>query len=101
VTDVPVEAMSWRLAATAPVPNVQLHFGGQPAAPRDPVKGRRDVYFRETGFAPCAVLDRYALQPGMAFTGPAVVEERESTTVIGPDARLVVDKHLDLIIEIG
>ena len=100
VTDVPIETMSWRLGATAPVPNVELRFGGQPTAPRDPVKGRHDVYFRETGFAPCAVLNRYALQPGMEFKGPAVVEERESTTVVGPDARLIVDQHLNLIIEI-
>jgi len=101
ITDVSVEALTWRLGATAPVPNVELHFGGQPAAPRDPVKGHREVYFPQTGFAPCAVLNRYALQPGMEVAGPAVVEERESTTVVGPDARLVVDRHLNLIIEIA
>ena len=36
ITDVPVEAMSWRLSATAPVPNVELNFGGQPARRGDP-----------------------------------------------------------------
>ena len=100
ITDVPVEAMSWRLAATAPVPNVELNFGGQPARRGDPRKGTRQVYFPQTGFAPCAVYDRYSLQPGTQLAGPAVVEERESTIVVGPDARMTVDKHLNLIVEI-
>src|SRR5262245_54364263 len=100
ITDVPVEAMSWRLAATAPVPNVELNFGGQPARRGDPRKGTRQVYFPQTGFAPCAVYDRYSLQPGTQLAGPAVVEERESTIVVGPDARMTVDKNLNVILEI-
>jgi N-methylhydantoinase A len=31
--------------------------------------------------------------------GPAVVEERESTTVIGPGARGTIDQYLNLIID--
>ena len=100
ITDVPIEAMSWRLAATAPVPNVELNFGGQPARRGDPRKGARQVYFPQTGFAPCAVYDRYSLTAGTHLSGPAVVEERESTIVVGPDARITVDKHLNLIVEI-
>ena len=100
ITDVPVEAMSWRLAATAPVPNVQLTFGGQPARRGDPRKGTRSVYFPQTGFAPCAVYDRYSLTAGATLSGPAVIEERESTVVAGPDARVTVDEHLDLIVDI-
>lgn len=101
VTDVPIEALSWRVSATAPVPNVCLEFAGQPTAGRDPLKGSRHVYFPELGFAPCPVYDRYALTRGTKLRGPAVVEERESTTVVGPDARLTVDEHLNLVIDIG
>jgi len=100
ITDVPAEAMSWRLAATAPVPNIELNFGGQPARRGDPRKGTRQVYFPQTGFAPCAVYDRYSLRPGTQLAGPAVIEERESTIVVGPDARMTVDKHLNLIVDI-
>jgi hypothetical protein len=32
--------------------------------------------------------------------GPAVVEERESTLVAGPDCRLRVDRYLNLIVDI-
>jgi N-methylhydantoinase A len=100
ITDVPVESMSWRLAATAPIPNVELNFGGQPTAQVDPRKGERQVYFPETGYAPCTVYSRYSLKPGMELPGPAVIEERESTTVVGPDARISVDQYLNLVLEI-
>ena len=100
IMDVPVEAISWRVAATAPVPNVELNFGGQPARRGDLRKGTRQVYFPQTGFAPCLVYDRYSFTAGIQLSGPAVIEERESTIVAGPDARITVDKHLNLIIEI-
>ena len=97
VRDVPIEAMSWRLAATAPVPNINLNFGGQPAGTGDKLKGTRQVYFPETGFTDCAVYDRYALRAGDTLEGPAVIEERESTTVIGPGGAVAVDHYLNLI----
>lgn len=100
VEEMPIEAMSWRLAASAPVPNIALNFGGQPIGTGEPLKGQRDVYFPETGFAPCDVYDRYALSPGDTFEGPAVVEERESTTVIGPGAKVTVDDSLNLLCEL-
>ena len=55
--------------------------------------------FPETGYAP-PVYNRYALRPGDSFHGPAVVEERESTTVVGPDSTVQVDQFLNLIIDI-
>ena len=100
VTDVAVEALSWRLAATAPVPNLTLHFGGQPTTKGDARKGTRPVWFPETGVAPCPVLSRYALTAGTTLDGPAVIEERESTTVVGPGGRVTVDEHLTLIIDL-
>jgi N-methylhydantoinase A/oxoprolinase/acetone carboxylase beta subunit len=47
------------------------------------------------------VYDRYALAVGMTLTGPAIVEERESTAVIGPGARARVDTALALIVEMA
>jgi N-methylhydantoinase A len=100
VEEMPIEAMSWRLAASAPVPNIALNFGGQPIGTGEALKGQRDVYFPETGFAPCDVYDRYALSPGDTFEGPAVVEERESTTVVGPGAKITVDQSLNLLCDL-
>jgi N-methylhydantoinase A len=63
-------------------------------------KGSRLAWFPQTGLVETAVHDRYRLQPGQRLRGPAVVEERESTTVIGPDASFLLDAQGNLVIEI-
>ena len=45
---------------------------------------RAVVSLRFRGWASAAVYDRYALQAGDRISGPAIVEEREATTVIPP-----------------
>ena len=52
------------------------------------------------GMTEVTVYDRYRLGPGAAFTGPAIVEERESTTVIGPGAAVTIDAEGNLVVEI-
>jgi N-methylhydantoinase A len=62
---------------------------------------RRRIYFPEAKkYIDTAVLDRYALKPGARVAGPAVIEERESTVVIGPAGKAKVDRDLNLIIEL-
>ena len=99
VEDTPVEAMSWRLACVAPGQDIRISRDtpkGAAAAHR----GTRDVLFDGVGTVSCAVYDRYALAPGATFKGPALVEERESTCCIGPDAQVSVDQFLNLVIEL-
>jgi 5-oxoprolinase (ATP-hydrolysing)/N-methylhydantoinase A len=54
------------------------------------LKGTRSAWFGE-GFVDTPVYDRYALVPGAVLQGPAIIEEREATTILGPDDRLTVD----------
>ena len=100
ITGVPVETVTWRMSASGPTPNITLNFEGQRIDTGAAEKGERQVYFPETGFAPCKVYNRYALAAGTEFRGPAVVEERESTVVAGPDTTLSIDENLNLIIDI-
>jgi N-methylhydantoinase A len=100
IREVPTEALTWRLSATAPVPNVSLNFAGQKIDSGLRRKGLRKVYFPDAGFVDAPVYNRYALAPGTSLHGPAVVEERESTVVAGMDARIFVDDHLNLIVDI-
>jgi N-methylhydantoinase A len=79
---------------------VTLSFAWQKVDTGELIKGQREVFFAETGYAPCPVYNRYALKPGDTFRGPAVVEERESTTVIGADATVNVDQFLNLVIDL-
>ena len=100
VEGVGIEILTWRLHATAPKSEVALSFAGQKADKGERIKGQRRVFFPETGYVQCNIYNRYALTPGFKFQGPAVVEERESTTVIGPDASVHVDQFLNLVIDI-
>ena len=62
-------------------------------------KGSRPAYFAEAGgFVETALYDRDKLQAGMRFVGPAIVEERDSTAVIGTDTEVVVDAWGNLIV---
>jgi 5-oxoprolinase (ATP-hydrolysing)/N-methylhydantoinase A len=98
----PLEFVNWRLLATGNPPALapaQLAL----AATDDPVaacKGNRPAYFAGRGFVSTPVYDRYALQAGMVITGPAIIEERESTAVLPPGDRAVVDKHGNLLVEV-
>jgi N-methylhydantoinase A len=96
---VPIEVLNWRLTAAGPVPALTLAPAVAPRASAM-VKGRRSAYFAQTGaFVDVPVYDRYALAPGTTFNGPAIVEERESTAVLGPGARCRVDDALALIVD--
>lgn len=109
---VPIEAISWRVVVSGPSPALDLRDADSPEAPgpgwpgppavagaSGAIKGERPVYAPETGgFTPTPVYDRYRLRPGARFTGPAVVEERESTVVVGPGATAHIDAFRNLVI---
>ena len=68
---------------------------------KEALKGKREVYFPETGgVIDCPVYDRYKLFKGSIIEGPAVIEERESTTLVLPGDRAHVDDYCNLIIAI-
>ena len=65
-------------------------------------KGQRKLYFGdEGGWCVANVYDRYALATGRTLSGPAVVEERETTVVVGPSGRFTIDDYRNLVIELG
>ncbi|MBI4504360.1 MAG: hydantoinase/oxoprolinase family protein, partial [Chloroflexi bacterium] len=108
--DVPVQALTWRLVARGPAPQIDLRVAGGGAgavrrgdvemgrrgdretrgqgdgAPGLPKKGERQVYVPEAGrFVAVPVYDRYGRRAGDTLAGPASVVERESTAVVGPE----------------
>jgi N-methylhydantoinase A len=69
------------------------------AAPEQAMKGTRRAYSSlEADYIDYLVYDRYRLSPGAEIIGPAIVEERESTTVLGEDAHAYVDERKSIII---
>lgn len=95
----PIEVLNWRLACTAAGRSIDLG-AAVPRADGEARRGSRRVLFEDAEWHECAVYDRYALPPGTVLAGPALVEERESTCVIGPGSRASVDAALNLVIEL-
>ena len=85
---------------SGPRPQVELKKLEESIQGGPALKKKRPVYFPEyKGFTECNVYDRYRMGPGTTLTGPAVIEERESTLVVGPGGKLRIDEYLNAIIE--
>jgi len=96
----PVEIVTWKLSAIGGSPRIALAKAARGAGPAAP-KARRRAYFPETGgFTETPVYDRYALGAGARLAGPAIVEERESTTVLPPGTTATVDDYASLLVEL-
>lgn len=98
IPDVAVEAITWRLSAlaTTEVAEPTSTVSGSNGLPSP--KSRRDVVFGR-GDAPVEVpvFDRASLGAGATFDGPAIVEERETTSVIRPGWSVEVSTDGSLI----
>jgi N-methylhydantoinase A len=99
--DAPIEAINWRVKSAGPRP--ELHPGTTESnTATDARKGSRDAYFPGAGgYVDTPVYDRYALRPGAVVAGPAIVEERESTVVVGLGHEAVVMPDHNLVISLG
>ncbi len=66
------------------------------------IKGQRKAFsIIEKDYLAFTVYDRSKLFPNAEFNGPAIIEERESTIVIGEDAKVRVDEFGFIWIKIG
>jgi N-methylhydantoinase A/oxoprolinase/acetone carboxylase beta subunit len=91
----PAEFVSFKVRAGLPqrllrLPKIEKR-GGSLA---ESLKGERLAFspFKKD-FVPFRVYDRYRLYPGAQFAGPAIIEERESTVVVGEDGRVSMDDY--------
>jgi N-methylhydantoinase A len=97
---VPVEIINWRVVSSGPKPQLHLEMGAfTTGSAQAALKGQRPAYFPETkGFMATPIYDRYRLAPGATFTGPAIIEERESTVIVGPKGYCHIDAQYNLVV---
>jgi N-methylhydantoinase A len=99
--DAPVELVNLRVTALGILPKLKAPVLKASAGNlQDAQAGTRQVYFEQTGSAvetPCYIRDRLA--PGMVFTGPAIIDQDDTTTVVFPTFRARVDTVGNLILE--
>lgn len=93
--DSPAELVSFRVRASLPERLLNLpRIEKKAASLKDAIKGERLAYSPiDQDFIHYTVYDRYSLFPGAKFNGPAIIEERESTAIIGKDASVSVDAY--------
>ncbi|MBO0903351.1 hydantoinase/oxoprolinase family protein [Jiella sonneratiae] len=94
--DTPVSLFRVNLKAVGVVPKAELPVH-EPTGETPEPAGRRTVWFdAEPHDTP--IFDRDRLPAGFAFSGPAIVEQVDSTTVVPPWAGAEVDRYLNIII---
>jgi N-methylhydantoinase A len=92
--DTPVELVVYHLIAIAEVDKLKpekLPTSGRKL--EDAVKAQREVDYVEAGIHQATIYDGDALEPGMSFVGPAIIEEAGATTVIPPGLPCHVDDY--------
>jgi N-methylhydantoinase A len=98
---VPVEVVSWRARMIAPPAVREVRFASEGTTSGEALIERRLAYFEETGgFVDTPVYARARLGEGTTISGPALIEEAESTAVVGPSATVEVDHFGNLIMQV-
>ena len=97
----PVEMVGLHLVARAEIGKLTMTpapLGSEDASAAR--KGTREVDYALEGTHEAAIYDGDQLAPGMAFDGPAIVEDSGTTVVIHPGNRVSVDAYRNIHIEI-
>jgi N-methylhydantoinase A len=91
--DSEVEFINFRVRASLPERLLQLpKIEKKRQSLEKAIKGKRPAYSpMARDFIPYTVYDRYKLSPNAKFRGPAIIEEKESTLIVGEDASVSVD----------
>lgn len=82
--NVPIELVNLRVTGEAP-PRQKLRPESQADGVEPVEKGRRKVYFHEMGdYVETPIYDRQSIRAGFQRKGPMLIEDADSTLVVGP-----------------
>ena len=97
----PVELVSLRLVSLGLVPQAKLSPGKSTGRRVEAAKtGERKVFFgTEHGLLATQIYNRDRLEPGHRISGPAIVEQLDTTTVIHPEQEASVDEYRNILIK--
>src|SRR5690606_13645063 len=99
--DAPVEMVGIHLVASAEVGKLTMQKR-EPTGRKaeETLKGGRKVDYALEGIHEAAIYDGTKLEPGMTFSGPAIVEDPGTTIVVHPGNRVEVDGYGNIVIEL-
>ena len=98
-----VEIISWKAEITVTDPiSIDNYTFAEHQEQADAFTGVRKVYsYQDDRYVDWPVYNRYALQAGEKLSGPMLIEDRESTSVIYADDTVEVDNKLNLIASVA
>lgn len=96
-----IEIINLRLSAKAPTPNPNAGKQRSPedGNPRPPINHLRDVYIHGE-FHETSVYVRGELKPGDELSGPAVIEQMDTTTLVLPGQCATVDEFSNIVLRL-
>lgn len=101
LTDQAIEALNWRLEATARVDWPDMLCRPDAGSTMAPARTRA-VFFPDAGrFVETTVLAEDALADGASRDGPALIEQAGSTVVAGPGDRFAMDRDGNIRLTLG
>lgn len=92
--ETPVEFVTFKVRASLPKRPFSIpKLSNKTSDIKDCIKGKRPAFsIIQKDYIPFTVYDRSKLFPDATISGPAIIEERESTIVMGEDADARVDE---------
>lgn len=94
------EVVTWRVVAVGRHSHPGFVWSEAPAAEPVPRK-HRDIYLpHQKAMQPVPVYDRYTLPAGAQLTGPAIIEERESTISLPLPSKITVLEDRTILVEL-
>jgi N-methylhydantoinase A len=94
-----VEIVNFQVTAVGAIPKPRISSaaardGSKPPAPHE----TRTAYFNSSDAIQVPVFRRSTLAAGAVIDGPAVIEEKTSTTVLYPGQRAEIDSYLNIAV---
>jgi N-methylhydantoinase A len=94
-----VEIVNFQVAAVGLIPKPAMLRCDKTDAQAKP-HTTRQAHFSAGDAHEVPVFHRSALQPGLGIEGPAIVEEKTSTTVLYPGQVGTIDEYLNIVVEL-
>lgn len=94
-----IELVNLRLVALGKLPGLKIKGKATLTSTKPEAITSRKVYFND-GFVETAIYNRDNLLPGQQVTGPAIIEQLDSTTVVFPGQTARVDAFNNIVISL-
>jgi N-methylhydantoinase A len=91
-----VEIVNFQVTGVGVIPKPPLQKFSSGAAGQPQPDETRQAYFGDAGRIALPVFNRHRLKPGAAIEGPAVIDEKTSTTVLYPGQHARIDAFLNI-----